>query len=371
MPVHNTATMPTKIPVKGKPTCTTCPSFLTGRVQQDNLGTTIGSPVCGRKMLPLVAPRQSKDAASRALEHTASNCKWHNEIVRLDPLRATDAPNLSVGMDTNKAEQTLEDVTSRPDCLSCGNYVSAAKVQQEYGWTSPLCRATGSIMLEGRLERYAEKCGSYAARQPHHPIPSNALGSFTLLPAFSDTFGKVNEASAYKQLLDNYVDPKDWPTERPVTAKFAEAGIRAWRKIVDPDGYGEDVYLPIFDGSIFPENERALIPQATDSEAPHLYADHGGIIYTMAVLWMKLDDTPAAWGQGGVGKTELARHLAWLMQIPFHRIVINSASEIDDIGGKMLFKNNQTVPHYGRLARAWKSIGLCLLDEPNTGPADI
>lgn len=368
MQTKSTGTPKRGTPVK--PTCTECPAFVVERQQEELIGTNLGSPICGRKMLPLIAPRQSPDAAKRVLEHTATNCKWYKQEVRLDPLRAFDAPPLPVGIDMNPATQSVSDASLMADCMSCENYVSGAEVQRTYGWTSSLCRATGWLMPDGRLEGYAKKCGAYSRRNTLRT--TNNLGTFTLLPAFSDTFGKINEAGAYKNSLDNYVDPSEYETDRPVSERAAKQHIRAWRRITDPDGYGEDVFLPIYDlkGHIA-DNEWDLVPQASHAEAPHLYADHGGILYTMAVLWMKLDDTPAAWGQGGVGKTELARHLAWLMQLPFHRIVINSASEIDDIAGKILFKNGQTVPHYGRLARAWKSPGVILLDEPNTGPADI
>lgn len=353
----------------GAKSCVTCPSFLEGAKQTSTLGTNLGAPICGRKMLPLISPRQTREAATRALGHIASNCKFHGETVRLDPLPASSAPQLPIGIPGTVAEPSSSDKATAPNCLTCEHYVSAGQVQREYGWTGSLCLANGTLMPDARLLSYAKSCGKYVRQVGARRAPS--FTGFTLLPAFSDTFGKIDTSKVYNELLDHYVDPSEWPTDRPVTDKQEARGIRAWRKIEDPEGYGEPVYLPVFDKNFFSEDERALIPQASDPEAPHLYADHGGIMYAMAVVWMQLDDTPAAWGQGGTGKTELGRHMSWMMQLPFHRIVINAASEIDDIAGKILFEGGQTVVHLGRLSQAWIKPGIILLDEPNTGPNDV
>jgi len=103
-----------------------------------------------------------------------------------------------------------------------------------------------------------------------------------------------------------------------------------------------------------------------------LYVDHFGGMYGLGVAWMELDETPVFWGVPGVGKTELLRHAAWIMQLPFHRISITKSSEIDDIAGKMEYSPEKgTWFRYGRLPRAWTKPGVICIDEPNTGPEEI
>jgi MoxR-like ATPase len=69
--------------------------------------------------------------------------------------------------------------------------------------------------------------------------------------------------------------------------------------------------------------------------------------------------------------TELLRHIAWIMQLPFERITITASSEVDDLAGKFVFEDGETAFKYGRLARAWGKPNVLCLDEPNTGPNDV
>jgi MoxR-like ATPase len=81
---------------------------------------------------------------------------------------------------------------------------------------------------------------------------------------------------------------------------------------------------------------------------------------------MELDETPVFWGQPGVGKTELLRHAAWIMQMPFRRISITASTDIDDVAGKMMFSPDKgTWFQYGRLPEAWTKPGVLCIDEPN------
>lgn len=352
--------------------CKNCPSFLTGDRQKELLGSEINAPICAIKMLPLVMPQQSAETQDKVFRHVASKCNKYNEDVVLTPLGKDAAPNFSVGIDTQPASPTVK--SEYANCAQCANYIHPTTVLRETGWLGGICRATGNLMPVSHLRNYSLQCGSFV-RLGDGPDRSNTLGTFQLFLQFSPTFGTVNYAEQYRNYIKNLVDPREWPNERPLNDKLEEMmrrrGIRAWRKIEDPDGYGEPVWLPIYDESRFPEEERALIPRTGDYEHPELYADHGQLLYTMAVLWMKLDETPAWWGQGGTGKTEFARHLAWLMCLPFHRINITAQTDVDDLLGKMLFEKGETRFHYGRLPSAWMRPGVILLDEPNTGPPEV
>jgi MoxR-like ATPase len=129
--------------------------------------------------------------------------------------------------------------------------------------------------------------------------------------------------------------------------------------------------LPIFDPERFTEEQKELIPKTGDEEHPELYVDYAGLIYTLAVEWMELDETPALIGPAGVGKTEGLRHVAWLMQAPFRRLSFNAESDPDDIIGKWVFQGGETRFIEGRLTKGWKEDGVILMDEPNTSPDSV
>lgn len=359
-------------------TCRTCPSFLAGTAQASTLGSDLNGPICGSKMLPLIMPNQPREAQDRVFRHVAKKCSKYGDDVKLTTLPADVAPPLPVGIDADAAQPTATDSQAYDaSCVTCKNYISPTLVQRETGWTGSLCRATGNLMPDNRLNVYAKQCGKFVRRSVY--LQQVSLDTFTFFPQFSKTFGTVDPALVYRESVEKFVDPREWINEREVPedrrkalwARWHSRGIRAWRRITDPDGYGDPVWLPVYDVESFPKDEQELIPKTNDDEHPELYADHGQLLYTMAVLWMKLDETPAWWGQGGTGKTEFARHLAWLMCLPFHRINVTAQTDIDDIAGKMLFEDGETKFHYGRLPSAWTRPGVILLDEPNTGPPDV
>lgn len=363
-------------------TCSVCPSFVTGPSQTRLFGSNIGGPVCGFKMLPLLMPNQSPDTSKKVLKSIAKTCSKFGAEVNLLPLTDESKPELKVGMDAVAMGSTPDDDQTYSNCITCSHAVPANIVRIKTGWTGTICKRNGWLMSDSRLPNYSKSCGTY--RQQAGP-KVDPLKSFTFFPQYDHAFGDVNYARQYESSLDNFVDPKDYPTDKPVSDKArATRGIRAWRKIVDPKGYGDDIFLPVFDRSamvwdkdnktrfpLFDEEALSLIPNAGDREAPEQYADHGALLYTFGVLWMKLDETPAAWGMGGTGKTEIQRHLAWLMQLPLRIVAIDGSSEIDSVFGKMLFEEGETKPHYGTLSVGWSNANVLLIDEPNTGPAEV
>lgn len=353
----------------GGKSCASCPSFLADHKQRQTMGSNIGGPICGIKMLPLLAPAQPRDAQSRALAFNASDCDKFGVEVDFKVMDSKYAPDLIVGADS-QAMLAEPDDQRNSRCGDCVHYVSSSEMSEHKGWTASLCRATGSLMPDDRLPSYAAKCGRFKMRIGPKSRSGN-LGYFIFFKQFDSAFGKVDLVSEYRKSLANALDPASHPTDREVTVAHKERGIISWRKIVDPEGYGAPTYLPVYDINSFPEELRGLVPQTGDDEHPEMYADHNGFLYTIAVMWQELDETPAWWGQGGVGKTEFARYLAWLMQGPFNRLNITSSTDLDDLVGKMRFENGETVYQYGRLPSAWKNPGVLLLDEPNTGPPDV
>jgi MoxR-like ATPase len=369
-------------------TCPTCPAFVSGPSQTRLIGSNIGSPMCGRKMLPLVMPNQPPDVSKKVMRGIAKGCSMFGEDVNMTPLAPTASPPMRIGMDGHAMEVVPDNSQTYANCATCTHAVPSNVVRSKTGWTGTICKRNGWLMPDSRLGNYAKGCGTFKA---HAGVKVDPLSTFTFFPQFSPTFGEVNAARQFESSLDNFVDPREWPTDRPVSDRARiTRGIRAWRKISDPKGYGDDVYLPVFDrdaqvmqldgqgkpiaGSkkpLFDEAALSLIPQTGDREAPEQYADHSGLLYTFAVLWIKLDETPAAWGMGGTGKTEIQRHIAWLMQLPLRIIAIDGSSEIDSVAGKILFEQGETRPHYGTLPTAWSNANVLLIDEPNTGPVEI
>lgn len=360
--------------------CKNCPSFIAGMNQARLLGTGLNGPICGIKMLPLIMPNQGQGTQDKVFRHVAKRCDKYGTDVRVDPLRPEAAPSMPVGMDTNAAVPGTSDVQSDATCYGCSNFISPAAVQAKTGWTGAICRASGNLMPDNRYNQYAKSCGSFVRRSFASKDPWK---TFTFFPQFAAKFGEVDVAKMYREAVAHIVEPKTWPTDKEVTPGNRRKGIRAWRRVTDPDNFGDDVFLPVYDpDAMVPDSKGEMVPFLTDAEKelvpvtgsdehPELYADHGQIIYGMVVLFRYLDETPALWGQGGTGKTELLRHLAWLMQLPYHRIPISPTSEVDDIIGKILFKNGETVPHYGQLTTAWSRPSVILLDEPNTGPPEV
>jgi MoxR-like ATPase len=260
---------------------------------------------------------------------------------------------------------------AQANCSSCGmcsNFVRDDVVAKELGWTAGLCAVKGKLVLANRQTIEARGCDY----RQYGKIRESTMGVH-LLPEFEDAFQLNSDpVKAYFKTKRTIVLPEDYPSDREVSAEDKEQGIRAWRRVTDPDGSGNEAFLPIYGDWIFDANELAKIPRAGDDEHPELYVDHFGGVYMAAIAWTELDETPALWGEAGTGKTELYRHLAYLMHLPFERISITGSTELDDLAGKMHYSPEKgTYFSYGRLPRAWTKPCVICIDEPNVGQPDV
>jgi MoxR-like ATPase len=253
-------------------------------------------------------------------------------------------------------------------CASCTKFVGEQYVADELGWTAGICSAKGKLILSNQQTYEARDC-----EYREWGIIRKTTTGLHLLPEYEDAFQlNVDPVRAYFKNKGTLVEPHEYPSDKEVTVEEMEHGIRAWRLVPDPAGSGNETYLPIYDPEYFSDDERVKIPRTGDDEHPELYVDHFGGVYLCAVAWSELDETPATWGQAGVGKTELFRHLAWLMCIPFERVSITGQTELDDLAGKMRFtKERGTYFQYGRLPLAWAKPCVIVIDEPNVGPSDV
>lgn len=340
--------------------CLTCPSYLSSEKVISKFTKSIGAPVCGRYGYVLGRPGQSDKQAAMLADRAAENCpSWGMPLPplpeRRDLMILMPDPSVSILDDDNPEK------TSCTTCAMCKNFIPDRIVATELGWTSGACAAKGKLILTNRQTIEAKNCDHRSFGQTR----SNTIG-LHLLPEFEDAFDLASDPIVSYFRKGDLVEPTAYPSDRELFQEEKDAGIRAVRKIVDPAGSGNETYLPIYDSSIFSPDELAKIPKTGEDEHPELYIDHFGGVYLATVAWRELDETPALWGEAGVGKTELFRHLAWLMNLPFERISITASTELDDLAGKMMFSNEKgTYFQYGRLPLAWTKPCVLCLDEPN------
>jgi hypothetical protein len=351
-------------------TCLSCPSYLQPDDARKHFRRTTGTPMCARFATPLAQPRDlSNNDVPQAI---AKDCRGFMEWRPGVPINYTGLtiafPDFDHQIET--PESTPKTLCSQ--CSMCEHYVDETVTERELGYTSGFCKAKGRLILSNRNKEEAIGCeyrkvGKNATTTDGNKLLTQYEEGFAIEVSATDPIAAFR-AGQTTQLID----PKVYPTDRPVTDEHKALGYRAWRRIVDPENPLHETFLPIFDSSIWTDDERKLIPNTGDEEHPELYEDHGGLLYTISVLWRELDETPMMWGEAGTGKTELARHLAWLMQVPFVRIAINGSVELDDLAGKMMYHPEKgTYPHYGRVSKAWISRCVMLLDEPNTGQPPV
>lgn len=352
-----------------KKDCLSCAASLGTSDQRTNLGRDFGAPICGVKMLMLQRPGVSNNHTAKQAaacdQFTKTKAPTYKEDARTAPILINiGMPYIRKPDEEDIDEAKAKDVTS---CQSCRFFSNRIETKAKLGWESGYCLAKGSLLLDDRLWVYARGCEDKEA-----PIVrDDNIHDFEvrLFPEFTDEYGRLSPIQLLKRLrLGTKEDPRTAEPDKAASDKAASMGIRGWRRIKDQKGKGPDIYLPMFDVSKLTDDQRAAVPTREDQEAPHLYLDHGNYGYRVAVMWARLKETPALWGPAGVGKTELFRHMAWLMSAPFTRISVTESTELDDLAGKMMYSPEMgTYFHYGVIPTAWRSVNVLCIDEPNTG----
>lgn len=358
------------VPAAGAtPSCLDCPSYVTASESIGVFGKSSGAPMCKRFGRVLGTPRMRPAELQAVAERQAETCSEFGA-----PRPAVAGTSFVVGIPDPDAREELPDLDRlKQGCRACGmcqNFIPDDKVEEKFGFTTGLCAAKAKLIFPSKRVEEANGCRF----RKIGTVRQTAEG-INLLPLFTVSVGGSTAAALsddFARSPDSVIDPSVYTTDKEVTPEEAEGGVRAWRKIVDPEGTGNFVFMPIFDPKFFPEEEQAKIPQTGDDEHPELYLDHNGSVYKIMVLWRELDETPMAWGMPGVGKTEIFRHIAWLMQLPFYRISITGSTELDDLAGKMMFdKEKGTYFHHGRVSSAWTKPCIMVVDEPNTGQPEV
>lgn len=355
--------------------CVTCPSYLTPDRASKFYETTINVPLCARYGKVLGVPGGSDKQNSIVGEKVASSCDSHGKKT---PIKPPELPELRMFIPSSDAmmedEPEPDDLRSVGSCRNCLFYIQPAEVSREHNVSAAACARRGQLIFPERVTKEAENCDSklWAGRDSKIRNGYNA-SDLNLFPILMEAAEFDDSAAGRwkRERREGFVDPGDWPTDKPVSEDDRAVGIKSWRKIEDPNGSGHSVLIPVFDMDFFPEPEQRKIPQTGDKEAPEDYIDARDYVYSAFVEMLLLKETPALWGQPGVGKTELARHMAWLMQAPFDRVSITSSTEVEDLAGKMLLLGGETKFIEGRLPKRWQRPGVLLLDEPNAGQHDV
>lgn len=351
--------------------CKNCPSFLKSSKVEGFFGKATSMDHCARFGTILGTSEMHPRQAEGLRRHTAKSCHDYGMPAPARPIWTKIEPKATLpSREALMAEQGSdggpEYVSSCKDCI----FYNRSGAEQAGLKGGAICASRMEFIFDGQTSDKAVGCGSAikinwsAGRQP-------IKESIRLVPALVDAFYKVQTPlERWRTERENFVDPSEYPTDRPLTKDDVDRGLRAWRELVDVET-GNSVFMPIYDVKLLPEDLRDLVPQTGDDEHPENFIDYDGLVFVLAALWYELDETPTLWGFPGTGKTEILRHMAWLMQLPFHRISITASTELEELVGQFALRGNETSFVHGRLPRAWRSPGVICLDEPNVGPPEV
>ena len=348
--------------------CFNCPSALTPQEAAVFFRKSIGVPVCARFGKPISGSAKTPESQGKKIATSiAKNCAEYGNPRPESPdwSKATFTVMLPDPEVFGRSRQSQDLVRA---CGACEHFVREDVVASELGYSAGLCAAKGKLLLGNRYTYEAKNCDYRSLGQVRTDI-----GNLVMLPEYDEGFAGDSDPVKhfFKKQRAGIADPVDYETDKPVSDEDRSHGIRAWREIIDPETENV-VYLPIYDLDFFSEEERAKIPRTGDDEHPEDYVDHSFLVYKVAVLWTELDETPGLWGVPGTGKTELFRHLAWLMCLPFERFSITGSTELEDLAGKMHYSPEKgTYWTDGRFTQAWSKPSVIVVDEPNTGPPDV
>lgn len=346
--------------------------YLNAKQAQQRMGKAIGAPICGRYGHVLGRPGMSTKSTIKLSEHYAASCPSYGKNEPMPSRPQLEGSAMIVALPDpatlNAPQNAPEKITS---CMMCKFFVKDDIVNGEFGWPVGLCSRKGQLILPNDKVSVASTCDLRSFPMPGEGLRKDVDG-IRLYPWYEDNFGALDPVKEYFKKIESFTEPAEYPTDKEVTTEDEARGIRAWRKIIDQAGTGNEAFLPVYDPSKFDDHWKRKIPRTGDDEHPEDYVDHNNAVYKIAVLWTELDETPALWGMAGVGKTEIFRHLAWMMCLPFERLSVTESTELDDLAGKMhLDKEKGTYFQYGRLPVAWSHPCVMVIDEPNVGRPEV
>jgi hypothetical protein len=364
--------------------CRTCPSFVPSAEADSVYTKSPGGDTCIRFGRMLSRPNQTEDSNLRVCEAFATTCPAHDEP---RPVGAAVpdvfAAQVSIGdpVAIQRAAQNPPSPTERPSsCFNCSNFVPPDVVRTELGWLMGACAAQGRLIFPTRYPAEAGDCVS-GFEGPHRSTTSGMI----LMPQYEGVAQPIRVKAREYVLADEVarhsVDPRDYETDRTVTAAERSNHVRAWREVADPEGLHDSIMVPIFDGEALlrtycPQTDHAGCDHDPRSSygghRPDLYVDHQGLLYDYAVELFELDETPLLIGPAGTGKTETGGWLAYLVDLPFNRYSVSKGSEVFHFEGEPGLVPNPENPgstisvfNLARFAKNYSLPGVNIVDEPN------
>lgn len=345
--------------------CYSCSNFIGPNSDASLFPGDLGA--CRARGEVITRVNASEEANQASVDKMSKDCPKYNQYPKKDILIPI------IGMNARPFESNKSRVAAST-CRACIHSVPPAKTSEAYGIRSTVCGKLGGVIPDTMSNEIAKGCNESerVAISDANTAWTHNIANLVLKPHLKELFDTNLVAGAsvadLADVLDSTIDPATYPSDKPVSQAAKNQGVRAWRRITSGE---REVWLPIFDPSIFTDAERSKIPAYGDDEHPETYVDHMNLAYAVSVLWFHLKETPALNGKAGTGKTEFFRWMAYLMQLPFERISITRSTELEDLAGKMHFEDNQTVFKPGRIPRAWAKPCVLVLDEPNTGPPEV
>lgn len=317
--------------------CLTCPSCIhAADVPVHFKKAVTNADVCLRTGNILSRPGQSDSENERIKIEFAAKCPMYGEA---QPAKAPAFLTAQVGIGDpeviGRMASMVVDPADRPTtCAGCANFIPSDVIHTELGWNLGMCSAKGRLLFAKNMTDEAASCGVGLKGTPR----DNTVGVI-LFPEYdmqSSLVGvSVSRSSGPRDYNKDRVDPRTYVTDKPVTDDDRDACIRAWRRVIDPEGMRQDLFLPIFDGLEL----CGFDPRTTyGNHRPDLYIDYQNLLYDLTALMhgsdeVANDETPLLIGGAGEGKTEAACWYAWLMDLPFHRIPVRGDSEARELVG--------------------------------------
>lgn len=347
-------------------TCTNCPSYAAESEVMDIFGRVTGSAMCVRYGHALGRPGLSEAGHERLAESFALNCPSFGQERPDKPeqylARVVD-PDVDVLVAISEPDFRADNLTT---CRACKNCVTAETVQRELGYAVDLCRGKGKLIIRPQFE--ARGCKMAMAGEM-----SSSTEGLAIREEYTEGF-RIPVEFAVKRVTEMgnvTAEPTTYVSDVPVSKEDHEKGIRAWRAVVNKRT-GRVRYAPIFRRDFFTPEEQALIPATGSKFHPELYVDYSNILYRFTVDVVVKGQTLCLEAPPGVGKTEGARYLAWLCQMPFHRFSYDENTDKGElIGMKEFDPQKGTYFRWGRIPMAFCRPCIIVHDELNAAEDSI
>lgn len=350
-------------------------------------------PMCGADGTPLGISANDSAGTRRAIARSnAASCGRSVPLASSTSVTISSTRSHTVGASTNLTRAMRLKAEGGPEptsCAKCTWYIPPKVAHDELGFDFGVCGVFAELIGNKELQPKAKACDVGVAgpnRTSSDGImldPKFDAGVFVL-----DVNDREN--GKYDPAYHSSIDPREYVSDRPVTAEDIESGIRAWRKVNDPTGEAAPLYMPIFDWTAIGCTRD---PRLTYGDhQPDLYVDHAGLLHTFAFLYMgdltktedasgrerqvALNETLALIGGSGTGKTEFFCWVAWLMDLPFTRISLSPSTDpIEFFGMPSLGPNEEGMQvtgfKRGRFSLKYEQSGVIVLDEANSASDSI